>query len=149
MQVDEILEEIRKTKEIERVLKNYDWKDFESFVEFVFQQHDYETKRNFRFKTDKRYEVDIIAEKNVIICVDCKRLSSGRSKRSFLKNSAERHKKRTEELGKFSKKDKKLLPLIITLMDEDIIEYQNVIILPIWKINDFILSLDAGIEYTD
>ncbi|MBU5688527.1 MAG: restriction endonuclease [Candidatus Aenigmarchaeota archaeon] len=138
MNVDQILDEIRYVKNIEDVLEKYNWKDFESFVEFVFQQHDFETKRNFRFKLEKRYEIDVVAEKEIIICVDCKKWGKGRYKEYSLKKSGEKQIERANAYKIFTKTKKTILPLIITLTDE-IIE-QEFIAIPIWKLNEFLLN---------
>jgi flavodoxin len=139
MLVDEILEEMKKS-DIEDVLKKYDWKDFESFVEFVFQQHDFETKRNFWFKTNRRYEIDVVAEREVIMCVDCKRWCGGRYKKSSLIKAGEAHAERVKEFKNFIKSSKMVIPVIITLMDEDITRGGEVFIIPVWKLNEFVLN---------
>ena len=142
MLVDEILEEMKKS-DIEDVLKKYDWRDFESFVEFVFQQHDFETKRNFWFKTKRKYEIDVVAEREVIMCIDCKRWSGGRHKRSSLIKAAEAHAERVKEFKNFTKATKKAIPVIITLIDEDIVIEDEVFFVPIWKLNEFVLDFHS------
>jgi len=139
MNVEAVIEEIRKAKDIEDVLAKYDWKSFEEFVEFVFQQHDFDTKRNFRFKTEKRYEIDVLAEREVIVCVDCKKWGKGRYKRSSLLKAAERQKERVDAFKKFSGTKKQVFPIIVTLMDE-VLE-DDMLVLPVWKLNEFLLEL--------
>ncbi|MEM5799078.1 MAG: restriction endonuclease [Candidatus Aenigmatarchaeota archaeon] len=138
MNVDQILEEMKREKNIEDILEKYNWKNFESFVEFVFQQHDFKTNKNFRFKLGKRYEIDIVAEREVIVCVDCKKWGKGRYKKSSLVKSAEKQIERSKAYQLFTKTNKAVLPLIITLTDE-IIEGKFIAI-PIWKLNEFLLS---------
>ncbi|HDH91631.1 MAG TPA: hypothetical protein ENF38_01630, partial [Candidatus Aenigmarchaeota archaeon] len=84
------LEEIeRKIKEgltLEEALRETDWKDFESLVAEIFEIHGYKTKKNFRFKTFKWFEIDVIAEKlDFVFCVECKKWGKGRYKKSQIR----------------------------------------------------------------
>ncbi|MCX8178265.1 MAG: restriction endonuclease [Candidatus Aenigmarchaeota archaeon] len=136
MLADNLAERLKKGELIEDVLASYDWKDFEMIVEEIFQFHGFATKRNFRFKNEKRYEIDIIAESDsVVFCVDCKRWGRGRQKTYALKKAAEKQMERTEKIAS----SKKAIPLIITLMDEQV-QSQQVYFVPIWKLNEFLNS---------
>ena len=118
------------------------WKTFEEIVAEVFQLHGYETDLNFRFKTSRRYEIDVLAVcKDKAIAVDCKRWLGGRYKLSQLKKEAEKHAERSKELANVWKDEvKEVIPIIVTLKEEGIKEWNGVIILPIWKLNTFLLE---------
>jgi len=141
MLVEEILQELKK-KDVEEVLKKYDWKDFESFVEFIFQQHGFETKRNFRFMRGKRYEMDILAEREVIICAECKRWK-GWHKTSSLLEAARKHEERVKEFINTLKPKKPVIPVLITLTDEGFMKEGCVYIIPVWKLNEFLLNFET------
>lgn len=57
------------------MLKQRGWKDFENFVAWLFEQHEFKAKTNFRFSyKGRRFEIDVIAENtNTIFLVECKR----------------------------------------------------------------------------
>ena len=68
-----MMKEMESGKELDEILQKYDWKFFEGFVSDVFKENDFQTKLNFRFKTTKRFEIDVVAARNnKIFCIDCK-----------------------------------------------------------------------------
>ncbi|MFH8080396.1 MAG: restriction endonuclease [Candidatus Aenigmatarchaeota archaeon] len=140
MQIEKILEELKHSREIDEVLAKYNWKDFESMVEYIFMQHDFSVKKNFRFKTTKRYEIDVLAEKEIIFCVECKRWERGRNKRATLLLSSNKHLERVEEFKKFANVKKHVIPMIITLRDEGFYFENKTFFIPIWFLNEFLLN---------
>jgi Holliday junction resolvase-like predicted endonuclease len=142
MELEEIEEMIRKGKTVEEILSVVDWKEFEEKVEEIFKRHEFETKRNFRFKTSKRFEVDIIAEKrNIVFIVDCKQWGKGRYKFSPLRKAAEKQIERVKALKQtFIGLKKEIIPIIVTLFDEGIYEFNGVFIVPVFKLNNFLLG---------
>jgi len=142
MKLEEIEDLIRKGKSVEEILSLIDWKEFEEKVEEIFKLHNFKTIRNFRFKTSKRFEVDIIAEKReLLFVVDCKQWRRGRYKASALKKAAEKNLERAKEIqNTLLGMNKKIIPLIITLFDEAVYEYKGVHIVPLFKLNTFLLE---------
>jgi len=151
-ELEEIEKQVRKLP-IEEILKKHDWNEFEKIVAEIFKANNFEIKKNFRFKTKKRYEIDILAVKqNLIFCVDCKKWSSGRYKKSGIKIAATKQEKRTRMVRNFLKKNPiamqmlkigqtpKFYSLIVTLMEEDIIQEKKTFIVPIFKLNSFLLE---------
>lgn len=150
--LEEIESRINKGEEIESILSKINWQEFETFVASIFQLHDFRTIENFRFKTKNRYEIDVVAIKNgVIVCVDCKQWGRGRCKSSAISEAAIKQAKRMKELKKFLKNNpiaqsklkidyKKLsmVALIVSLFEEDLMEVENVFIVPVWKLNEFL-----------
>lgn len=134
-------EMIRNGLELEEAFQLFDWKDFEELVSEIFEKHNYKVTSNFWFKVEKRYQIDFLAEKgDVILAVDCKQWGKHRYKSSSLKREASKHMVRAEKLKvKFS--NKKIIPIIITLVDEGIYEFGDVIIVPISKLNSFLCQL--------
>jgi hypothetical protein len=144
MLVEEILEEMKK-RDVEDVLKKYDWRSFESFVEFVFQQHEFETRRNFRFFAGKRYEIDVLAEREAIVCVECKRWKGWHKKASLIE-AARKHEEKVKEFIKAVKPKKHVMPVLIALTDEGIVKEGYVYIIPVWKLNEFLLNFEMWIN---
>src|SRR3989344_2171891 len=121
-------------QELQNLSRQVKWQYFERLGGWIFEQNDFSVKINFVSKKPKR-QYDVIAEKfGKIFLVDCKKWKGGRYKSSQLKSAAEKHLERT---GLF-KSEKQKLPLIVTLIDEDISEYSGVDIVPIDKLNTFL-----------
>jgi Holliday junction resolvase-like predicted endonuclease len=151
----EKIENLAKRAPIEEILENFDWKDFEEIVAEIFRRHDFIVRKNFRFKTKRRYEVDIVAvRQNLVFCVDCKRWSGGRYKKSGIKKSVEMQEKRTEIIKNILDKNpilRKALKikdkfevksLLVTLMEEDLAKEKNTFIVPVFKLNSFLLEIE-------
>ncbi|MBI1978467.1 MAG: restriction endonuclease [Candidatus Aenigmarchaeota archaeon] len=153
--IDEIESQLRKGTNIEDILEKCDWKKFESVISEIFQENGFNTKQNFRFKTKRRYEIDILAIKNnQIFCIDCKWWGRGRYKKSGLKKAVILQEKRTKEFTKFLNKNiiarnlLKVTPghaiysLLATLHEEDMIKENKTLIIPVWKVNRFLTDFD-------
>lgn len=153
-----MLEKSKKLKNIEEILKELDWKDFEKAVQEIFEINGFKVKRNFRFKTKKRYEIDIIAVKdNFNFCIDCKHLSRGRYKKGEILKAVKKQEERAEELKKFLKsnliakellqvKSMKFYPLLVTLFEEDLIKENQTFVIPVWKLNSFLNEVENYID---
>lgn len=155
--LNEIESQIKQGKGIEDVLEKYDWKKFEGIITEIFQEHGFHTKQNFRFKTKKRYEIDILAVKNSrMICTDCKWWNKGRYKKSGLKMAVANQEARVKELQKFLKKNPiaqsalkitryTVYPIIVTLHEEDVIKESDTFLIPAWKLNRFVTEIEQYI----
>lgn len=147
--------QILRGKGIEDALEKFDWKDFEQTVGDIFRQNDFRVSSNFRFKTKRRYENDLIAARgSLVFCVDCKRWAGGREKRWGIAKAAKEQQKRTEELRKFMKPnliakslmripDGDFVPMIVTLHEESVLKEGETFVVPVKKLNTFILNSDA------
>ncbi len=152
--LEEIIDELKSGTGIEDILEKHDWKKFETLISEIFAENGFHIEQNFRFKTKKRYEIDVIATKNdKIFCIDCKWWNKGRYKKSGLKLALTNQETRVEELQKFLKANLiarssmkisgnySVHPLVVTLHEEDLIEEGNTFIVPVWKLNRFINDL--------
>lgn len=155
-----VLEKIRRDvlsgRNIEEVLEKFDWKNFEQIVAEIFKSNDFIVYPNLRFKTKKRYEIDLIAKRrNIVLCIDCKEWSRGRHKKTGLRYAIKKQKERVKELVKFLKgnpiaenklkmnvKDK-FYPLIVTLFLEELVKENGSFIVPVWKLNSFLLEIES------
>ncbi len=140
--LEEINQKIILGEEIENIVKNINWREFEQFVSEILKHCDFEIFLNFRFAGKHRYEIDILAiKKSTILAIDCKQWNMGRYKSSGLRNAIKNQLRRCEELNKnLVGKYDKIIPLIVTLFEEDIVEYENVFVVPLWKLNEFLLN---------
>lgn len=135
---------------IEEVLNEIDWKNFEKIISSIFEKHEFKIFNNYRFKTKRRYEIDLLAVKNgLIFLVDCKKWSMGRYKKSALKRAIIDQKSRAEEFKSIFNKEQilnqkinepKITPILITFYEEDLIKYDDVLVVPMWKLNEFLLN---------
>lgn len=155
LNIEEIEKRILSGEQIEEIIKNIDWRSFEKLIGSILEKHNFYVNYNFRFKTRNRYEIDILAIKfDKILVIDCKHWGKGRYKKSSLKAAVKNQLKRLKELKKFLQNNPiaqqklkikyesvKFITLIVTWFEEELIEYKNILIVPIWKLNDFLLNL--------
>ncbi|MBD3155301.1 MAG: hypothetical protein GF368_01445 [Candidatus Aenigmarchaeota archaeon] len=100
--LDKIKQKLLEGKQIEEIVEDIGWQDFEELVSEIMGKHGFETWNNFRFKTKRRYEIDITATKgDKTLLIDCKQWSTGRYKKSALKSTTEDQEKRLGEFKKF------------------------------------------------
>jgi len=149
--IEEIENDILCGKEFEEIVKEFSWKEFEEIVSEILEKNEFNVIKNFRFKTTKRYEIDLIGIKDdFLILIDCKHWSSGRNKTSMLKKSANKHEERNIEFNKFleikpefksrfcMKKRTKIFSLLVTWYEEFIKKENSTLIVPLWKLNNFL-----------
>lgn len=148
---------MRRGEPFEEILRRTGWKDFEELTSAIMNEAGFLTFRNFRFSSKgKRYEVDIIALENPrIILVDCKRWNFGQGKSSALRTSASKQLKRSleflEKIQEFSSfnlsgwKTVIIIPVLVTIYEERIIEYEKVLIVPLFKLNSFLEGVRGGL----
>ena len=148
MNLEEIEIQLHRGKQIEEVMKDISWHEFEHTIGKILERHEFEVKRNFRFKTTKRYEIDILAtKKNVVLAIDCKKWCRGRYKSSALKKAIKKQKERVRELKKMRLGVfYRVYPLMVTLWEEDLILFDDVFVVPVWKLNNFILNFEGYSE---
>ncbi len=114
------------------------WQWFEKLVGWVFQQNDFETEVNRVEVFEKgRRQFDLIAKRfDDIFLVECKKWSGDRYRTGPLKRAASKH---LEKCGMFEERyKKKAIPIIVTLVDEDVISHEGIPVVPIEKLNSFI-----------
>ena len=153
--LEEIKNQLLSGKVVEDIFKNFDWKNFEESVSNVFIENDFFVRKNFRFKTKRRYEIDIVAVKSpLVICVDCKGWASGRYKTSALRKATSKQEERVNEFRKFVKRNpiaKEILKikntfsfssLLVTLVEESLITENKTHVVPFEKLNTFLLEIE-------
>ena len=156
--LNKIEQRIQCGEEIEKIIKEIDWKEFEKLIAEILKKHDFNVHNNFRFKTNRRFEIDVLAIRHkTTLLIDCKQWGRGRYKKTGLKYSVKEQKERTKQLKKFLKnnpiaqvklnikKTVKFIPLIVTWFEEELVEHENVFIVPVWKLNEFLLTLSEYI----
>lgn len=146
---------------ITQVINLLTWKDFEGFVASILSDNSYRCVESYRRRGNSEIqgmEIDVIGIKgDLIVSIDAKMWSIRSGKASALKTAAEKQKRRTtelsEELDKLSKKigvlaekTYRLFPVLVTWLVEEVELHEGVPVVPIFKLNSFILDLD---QYED
>ena len=132
---------ISSINDLERISYSSKWQYFEKLVAFIFDQNGFDVNQNVVVKTiNGKRQFDVIAEKyGVTYMIECKKWKSKTQKTSSLKSAAMKHIERCEsyELSA-NASGRKFIPFIVTLLEDEIEEHENVPIVPIMKLNWFL-----------
>ncbi|TFF92163.1 hypothetical protein EU546_07815 [Candidatus Thorarchaeota archaeon] len=149
---------VRNGAEVEQVVKVMNWKDFEGLVARVLDENGYRYAESFRRRgTDETegMEIDVVGVKgHRVLSLDAKMWGIRAGKTSALASAAEKQSRRTERLknelerieqkiGTLEPGEYSLIPALVTWLVEDIQFHEGVPIVPIFKLNAFLLELDA------
>lgn len=144
--------------DLENVSSFLHWKEFEDIAAIALQRNYYTTVKNLRFKKGgRRWEIDVVGcRKPLVLCVDCKRWHRS-VKPSSIKKIVEAQVERTCELAdtlptpllklecvKWNKA--KFLPVILSLIPSSLKFYDNVPVVPVLQLQDFLTQLPAYVE---
>ncbi|MBI4019744.1 MAG: NERD domain-containing protein [Candidatus Aenigmarchaeota archaeon] len=151
MELLDIESAIRKGVPLEAIAERLDWREFEMLCSAILNEHGWKIKRNFHFKTGSRHEIDIVALKpDKILLVDCKHWGIRPGKKYQLKAAAEKQSNRAGEFQKarflWRKDRQKSHTIIITLFEEEILQVEGVWIVPVFKLNAFLLDIESYLE---
>ena len=136
------LEDIKTIEDLERVSKEAVWQNFEVLVGFIFEANDFQVNVNkVRTFNKKRRQYDVIAMKrDRTYLIECKKWAGNRYRLSALKKAIEQHKERTEFYRNLNEEN--LIPIIVTFIEEDIKFYEDMPIIPIFRLNSYINEFD-------
>lgn len=141
--------------DFERVCDLLSWREFEDISAEAFENNGYEVIRNFHFEqASKRWEIDIIGlKKPLILCVDCKHWKRGWRKSATLKAveaQTERTKAFAKALPNYCQKARlegwqtaTLIPIVLSLLPGPHKFCNNVPVVPVLQLQDFINELPA------
>lgn len=133
---------IKSVRELEYISKEVMWQNFERLAGFIFEQNNYNTQVNkvLLENKKKRRQYDVIATKNnTTYLVDCKKWAGHRYRLSGIKSAINKHKERTEFYNRIN--NTKAIPIIVTLIEEEIQSHNDVYIIPILKLNSFLQQI--------
>jgi hypothetical protein len=136
--------DIKNIGRLEEVSREVIWQNFERLTAFIFEENDFEVKTNTVKTSCKiRRQYDVIAKKrNRTFLIECKKWAGNRYRLSALKAAIEKHKERTEFYKNITKED--TIPILVTLIEEEIQFYEGIPIIPILKLNSFINEMDEN-----
>jgi Holliday junction resolvase-like predicted endonuclease len=140
---------------IDKVSSLLHWKEFEAITALAFEHNCYSVVGNLRFKQGiRRYEIDIIGcRKPFVVCVDCKHWHHGFSK-STLNRVVEEQVERVRALARSLPNPKvrlecgswssaKFVPVILSLIKNELKFCAGVPVVPILELQDFLSQLPA------
>ncbi|MFQ5888218.1 MAG: restriction endonuclease [Candidatus Hydrothermarchaeales archaeon] len=122
------------------------WQEFEELTRDIMELHGFVAEFRKVFRTrERRFEIDVVAEKGEsCIAIDCKRYGYSRYRRSQLRSEVEKHSLRCREFEKL--KEKKITPVIVSFLDDDLVVENGCIFVPIKKLNDFLMNLEYYLD---
>ncbi len=147
---------ISKGFEIEEIVQHLTWKDFEGFVARVLQENDYLCTESFRRRGNQHtqgMEIDVIGVKGrTILAIDAKMWGVRSGKSSALRDAVSKQAIRTNRLGSeldrlrekipsMSPGSYTLIPIMVTWLVEEVEIHEGVPVVPIFKLNGFLLEL--------
>jgi len=140
---------------IAEIVELLNWKDFEGFVASILSANTFRCVESFRRRGNSLLhgmEIDVIGVKgDTIISIDAKMWGVRSGKISALRTAAEKQKIRTQELsneldrlsGKMNNlvsREYHLFPVVVTWLVEEVELHEGVPVVPIFKLNSFILD---------
>lgn len=139
-------EDIHTIEDLAMVSEAVVWQHFERLVAFIFEKNNFRVKVNtVKTHNKARRQYDVIAWKgNQTFLVECKKWAGKRYRLSAIKKAVEQHKERTLFYAAITNED--AIPLLVTLIEEEIRVYEGVPIVPVQKLNGFVNELDEYVQ---
>lgn len=152
---------IREGANISKVVGVLTWKDFEGFVAGILVENNYSCTESYRRRGNTHIhgmEIDVIGLRGrTILSVDAKLWGVRGGKASALKTAALKQRERTVSLAQeieglaakmnsMKAGEYSIYPLVVTWLVEDVEIHEGIPIVPIFKLNSFVLSFD---QYED
>jgi Holliday junction resolvase-like predicted endonuclease len=154
-----VIQAIKLGADPERACKFLAWDEFENFAVVAFKINQYKVKKHFRFKwAGRRWEIDILGcKKPIIVCVDCKHWHRGWSRYAVIrtvKSQISRTQSLAEGFHPLSGKaglarwtHAELVPVVLSLAPAPFKFYNDVPIVPILQLQDFLNELPGHTNY--
>jgi Holliday junction resolvase-like predicted endonuclease len=144
--------------DVEQVSSLLCWQEFEEIAAFTLRNNSYVVAKNVRFKHGgRKWEIDVVGcRKPLVVCVDCKHYHHGMSP-SAMQKIAEAQVQRTKALAdslpnvtmklNCASWDKaKFVPAILSLLPSRVKFFDDVPIVPVLQLQDFISQLPVQVE---
>ena len=135
-------EDIGSIEDLEIVSEEIIWQNFERLAAFIFEKNDFRvTVNTVKTWNKKRRQYDVIARKSdQTFLVECKKWAGNYYRLSALKKAVEQHNERTTFYNTITHEG--AIPILVTLIEEEILVYEGVPLVPVQKLNSFIHELD-------
>jgi Holliday junction resolvase-like predicted endonuclease/predicted transcriptional regulator len=131
------------------------WQEFENMAAVALTRNNYIVEKNLRFKhAGRKWEIDIVGcKKPIALCIDCKHWHHGMypsALKKIVEEQLERISALTEALPNLADKIEcaswdriKLVPAVLSLIAGRFRFYNNVPIVPVLQLQDFLNQLPA------
>jgi Holliday junction resolvase-like predicted endonuclease len=144
--------------DVEHISAFLRWQEFENIAAIALERNGYVVAKNVRFKhAGRRWEIDVVGcRKPLVLCVDCKHWQRG-VKPSALRKIVEAQVERARALAdtlpssalkvecvKWNKA--RFVPVILSLIPSSFKFYDNVPVVPVLQLQDFLIQLPAQVE---
>ncbi len=118
------------------------WQNFERLAAFIFEMNGFTTTvGTVKTRDRKRRQYDVIARKDgQTLLVECKQWSGNRYRLSALKKAVIQHRERA--LFYDNLMNEHAVPIIVTLIEEEIRIFEGVPLVPVHRLNTFIGELE-------
>lgn len=128
---------VKSVSDLDKLSHSVKWQYFEKLVAFIFGENGFDVKAGVVFKAgDGKRQIDVLAKKyGTVFVVECKKWKN-RERVSALSSAVKKHLERCDLYS--IKENTTVVPLIVTLLDDDIEERDGVAIVPISKLNSFL-----------
>jgi hypothetical protein len=135
-------DDIDSIDDLETVSEEVVWQNFERLAAFIFEKNEFAVTINtVKTLNRMRRQYDVIARKrDRTFLIECKKWAGSRYRLSALKRAVLQHKERTAFYDTILHED--AVPVIVTLIEEEILVYEGVPIVPVLRLNSFISELD-------
>jgi hypothetical protein len=139
-------EDIKSIEDLQQVSIEVVWQNFERLAAFIFEKNNFQVETG-KVKTSnkKRRQYDVIAKKaDKTFLVECKKWAGNRYRLSAMRAAVKQHKERCEFYDIITNEN--AIPVIVTLIEEEILFFEGVPVVPILKLNSFINEEDMGVD---
>lgn len=129
---------IKSISDLEKISEAVKWQYFEKLVEFIFHENGFDVKQNIIVKDGYgiKRQFDVIAKRyKITFLIECKKWKGKKERTSALKGAVKKH---IERCQLYEGVNGPGIPVIVTLLEEQIIEHEGVLIVPIMKLNNWI-----------
>ena len=135
-------EEIATIDDLEQVSAEVIWQNFERLTGFILEKNDFSISVGIvKTSRKKRRQYDVIAWKNDrTLLVECKKWAGNYYRLSALKKAVGQHKERTGFYESLTGED--AVPVVVTLIEETVMVYDGVPLVPVTRLNAFLNELD-------
>ena len=148
---------VKSGADFEKMCRVLEWIEFENIAAAAFEANNFAVRRRFRFKwAQRRWEIDVLGcREPLITCVDCKHWIHGWRKAAIVK-AVEAQALRTkvlaealpslqERVGLTHWRQATLIPIVLSLVPGPLKFYDNVPIVPILQLQNFLNELPAHV----
>jgi len=141
--------------DLEHVSGFLQWQEFENMAAIALERNGYMVKKNLRFKhAGRRWEIDIVGCKRPLaVCIDCKHWHHGMypsALKKIVKEQVERTFALAESMPRLAGEIEcaswervKLIPAVLSLVTGRFKFYDNIPIVPVLQLQDFLSQLPA------